>query len=359
LCGVHDYFSTIIRSRSPKLHFTLIMRADWYGEIPSIGGAKAIAGQPKNAPCADQSRRQWISKWASQKNVRSSLHAGLGLVMVECVWRTEEGDIDLVAVAQQQCAQVWHVGRLRKLGFRKDCSSLPKIDICAAEIDNLRTMELILASESPRRRQFLTDLGLEFQAVAADIDETPLQVEKPPAVAMRLAREKATAIAAELKPAHACLILASDTVVAKGDEMLGKPLDEEDAARMLRRLRGALHTVHTAVCLLVYPDGEYSTRLNSTAVTMRNYSDGEIAAYIATGDPLDKAGAYAIQHPTFAPVARLEGCYTGVMGLPLGEVCDLLAESGIAVLTLPATVCAAHGYAGPCCQARATMPPSP
>lgn len=219
-------------------------------------------------------------------------------------------------------------------------------------------MELILASQSPRRRQFLADLGLVFHAMAADIDETPLRREKPPAVATRLACEKATAIAAELSTARACLILASDTVVARGDEMLGKPLDEEDAARMLRRLRGALHTVHTAVCLLVYPDGAYSTRLNSTAVTMRNYSDDEIAAYIATGDPLDKAGAYAIQHPTFAPVAQLDGCYTGVMGLPLGDVRALLAESGIGVSAPPATVCAAHGFAGPCCQALGTMPPS-
>ena len=179
-------------------------------------------------------------------------------------------------------------------------------------------MELILASQSPRRRRFLHDLGLNFTTLAADIDETPLPDEEPAATALRLAEAKALAIAAQLKESPPCLILASDTVVAMEQEMLGKPMDAEDAARMLRILRAAPHAVHTAVCALAYPSGESHTRLNSTTVIMRAYTDAEIDAYVATGDPFDKAGAYAIQHPIFAPVARLDGCYTSVMGLPLG-----------------------------------------
>ncbi len=212
-------------------------------------------------------------------------------------------------------------------------------------------MDLILASQSPRRRRFLHDLGLNFTTLAADIDETPLPDEEPAATALRLAAAKALAIAAQLRESPPCLILASDTVVAMGQEMLGKPMDAEDAARMLRTLRAAPHAVHTAVCVLAYPSGESRMRLNSTAVTMRAYTDEEITAYVATGDPFDKAGAYAIQHPIFAPVARLDGCYTSVMGLPLGEVQSLLAQFGIEVPARIDSVCLAHGHSLGCCQA--------
>jgi MAF protein len=195
----------------------------------------------------------------------------------------------------------------------------------------------------------LEDLGLEFTALATDIDETPRPNEAPDALAVRLAEAKAQA-AARAVDRRSSLILASDTVVALDDELLGKPVDGDDARRMLQRLRGRTHVVHTAVSALAHPDGAMGTRLNTSLITMRAYSDAEIDAYIATGDPMDKAGAYAIQHPDFAPVAALDGCFAGVMGFPLGDVCELLAIWGIDVQAAIATVCRRHG-SQTCCYA--------
>ncbi len=189
---------------------------------------------------------------------------------------------------------------------------------------------LTLASASPRRQAFLQDLGFDFSLMPVDVDESPLPSELPIPLARRLAESKARAAAARLGEAGAPrLIVGADTVVALGDETYGKPCDEADAARMLRALRDRAHQVHSAVCVLALPDGEASTSVNSTTVLMRNYTDEEIRAYVATGDPLDKAGAYAIQHATFAPAASLDGCLTGVMGLPLGDMCLLLARYGV------------------------------
>lgn len=209
---------------------------------------------------------------------------------------------------------------------------------------------LILASQSPRRQQFLRDLGLVFVIMAADIDETPRPGETPVALARRLAEEKARAVAGSL-PADAppALIIAADTVVAVGDRVLGKPADAADATAMLARLRGRSHRVHSGVSVLSTADGRQSTRVNSTRVTMRAYTDAEIAAYVASGDPLDKAGAYAIQHPAFAPVARLEGCLSGVMGLPLGDLRDLLATFGVEIDRPLAPVCEQYSDRFGCC----------
>jgi septum formation protein len=210
-------------------------------------------------------------------------------------------------------------------------------------------MDLILASQSPRRRALLVDLGLEFTTLATDIDETPHPNEAPDTLAVRLSEAKARA-AARTVNRQSSLILASDTVVALGDKLLGKPVNGDDARRMLQHLRGRTHVVHTAVSALAHPDGPMHTRLNTSRITMRAYSDAEIDAYIATGDPLDKAGAYAIQHPVFAPVARLDGCFAGVMGFPLGDVCELLGAWGIDVQAAIATVCRRHGSQA-CCYA--------
>ncbi len=196
--------------------------------------------------------------------------------------------------------------------------------------------EVILASQSPRRRALLAALGLTFTADAADVDETPIPGETPEVLVCRLCRSKAQAVAARHP---AALVLAADTIVVLDGEVLGKPADAIEATAMLRRLRGRPHTVLTALALAY--DGRLSTRLSISQLIMRNYSDAEIAAYIASGDPLDKAGAYAIQHPQFAPVAAWQGCYPGVMGLPLRSVCDLLAEAGIAVPADPVAVCSA------------------
>ena len=117
--------------------------------------------------------------------------------------------------------------------------------------------------------------------------------------------------------------------LALGDLLLGKPEDAADARRMLNLLRDGPHQVHSAVSVLDAGDGSVRTAVNSTTVVMRPYTDAEVDAYIASGDPMDKAGGYAIQHPDFAPAAAVEGCLSGVMGLPLGTLADLLAEAGI------------------------------
>lgn len=194
--------------------------------------------------------------------------------------------------------------------------------------------ELVLASRSPRRQELLAELGLVFTVDAAEVDESPLADEPAEAMVARLSRLKAAVVAARHPGA---LVLAADTVVVLDGVVFGKPADEAEATAMLTALCGRTHLVHTAVTLACGND--LRTRLSSTAVTMRAYTDGEIAAYVATGDPLDKAGAYAIQHPAFAPVASWEGCYAGVVGLPLGLVVEMLAAAGMAVPTNVAGVC--------------------
>jgi septum formation protein len=214
---------------------------------------------------------------------------------------------------------------------------------------NDQAPQLILASGSPRRQQFLRELGLAYQVVVADMDETPYADEAPIALAHRLAEAKAEAVAARLPEEEAALIIAADTVVALGNQLLGKPLDDADAAQMLQTLRNRPHHVHSSVCVLDRRSGARRTRVNSTAVQMRDYSDAELAAYIATGDPRDKAGAYAIQHPEFAPACAVDGCISGVIGLPLSDMGELLAAFGVVLPTSVAEVCERQ-TAFPCCQ---------
>ena len=128
-------------------------------------------------------------------------------------------------------------------------------------------------------------------------------------------------------------------MVALDDEILGKPADAEDARRMLRALRGRRHQVYTAVCVWDVAAGAYDVCVNTTQVNMRSYSDAELERYVESGDPMDKAGAYAIQHAEFAPVVALDGCFSSVMGLPLGDVCELLAEFGVEMTCEVADVC--------------------
>ena len=188
---------------------------------------------------------------------------------------------------------------------------------------------LLLASRSPRRRELLALLGLPFEVTVADVAEDPLANESPAATVVRLSQAKAraacpacpersrgersrgTAVCAD------ALIIACDTVVALDGELLGKPRDAAEALSVLRRLRGRSHAVFSAVTLLEPAAGRTSSDVAETRLVMRPYSDAEMAAYVASGDPLDKAGAYAIQHPGFHPVADLQGCYANVMGLPL------------------------------------------
>lgn len=203
---------------------------------------------------------------------------------------------------------------------------------------------LILASRSPRRRALLAALGLIFGVDAADVDETPWPDEDPDRLVCRLCRAKAQAVAVRYPQA---VVLAADTVVTLDGRLLGKPTDAAEATAMLSRLRGRSHTVFTAVA--VAHGGAVQTRLTASRVTMRDYSEAEIAAYVAGGDPFDKAGAYAIQHPSFAPVAAWEGCYTSIMGLPLAVVVELLAGAGVVAPADVAAVCRGLEPGGACC----------
>lgn len=178
--------------------------------------------------------------------------------------------------------------------------------------------KLLLASQSPRRRELLALLGLPFDVTATDTRETPHPGETPSELVVRLSRAKAKAAASAcIDLSTAKMIITCDTIVAFEGQILGKPSDPKDAKAMLRRLRGRSHTVYSAITLREALSARILTDLAETKVRMRDYTDGEIAAYVASGDPLDKAGAYAIQHNGFHPVAQLQGCYANVVGLPL------------------------------------------
>jgi MAF protein len=184
---------------------------------------------------------------------------------------------------------------------------------------------LILGSNSPRRRQLLGLTGWTFNVSAADVDESPYANESPREYVLRLAETKARATA-EARAEADQIVLAADTAVIDGADILGKPGDREEAVAMLRRLRGHIHQVYTGIALFRPRDGLLLKDLCVTEVPMRDYSDEEIHAYVQTGDPLDKAGAYAIQHPTFQPVdtTSMNGCYASVMGLPVCHVIRLM-----------------------------------
>jgi MAF protein len=187
---------------------------------------------------------------------------------------------------------------------------------------------LVLASNSPRRRQLMALGGWTFKLIPAEVDESPLPGEQPKDYVLRLAQSKARA-AAVSAPLDA-LVVAADTTVADAGEILGKPADSRQAEGMLRRLRGRSHQVFTALAVLRTADGGLLTDWCRTEVPMRLYSDEEIYAYIATGDPFDKAGAYGIQHEGFRPVEYLGGCYANVMGLPLCHLVRTLDKMGVA-----------------------------
>lgn len=169
-------------------------------------------------------------------------------------------------------------------------------------------------------------MELPFTTTSADVDETPRGGEEPVDYVMRLAMEKAHAC--ERQAIFGGVILAADTTVADGDEIIGKPMDKDDALRILRQLRSRTHVVHTAIVVGVPSRGLMEYELCSTHVKMRAYSEDEINAYLLTGDSLDKAGAYAIQDQQFNPVEKISGCYASVMGLPLCHVERALRRLG-------------------------------
>lgn len=182
---------------------------------------------------------------------------------------------------------------------------------------------LVLASRSPRRRELLAGLGIPLEVRPAETDEAVRESELPEAYVARVAREKARAVAGEI-------VLAADTAVVVGREILGKPVDAADAARMLRALSGTRHRVLTAVCVrrsTPPPACEREVTV-STQVRFRPLREEQIAWYVATGEPLDKAGAYALQGLGGALVESVEGSVSGVVGLPLAEALALLDELG-------------------------------
>jgi septum formation protein len=185
---------------------------------------------------------------------------------------------------------------------------------------------LILASSSPRRRELLDQIGVEYRVQPVDVDETPRQGEAPEAFARRMALEKAWA--GWKAQGSGLPVLGADTVVSLGGAILGKPADRDDALHMLGRLSGATHQVFSAVAL-VHGQRE-ALRLSSTQVRFRTLAPAEISAYWDSGEPADKAGAYAIQGLGALFVEHIEGSYTGVVGLPLCETGQLLDAFGVA-----------------------------
>ncbi|GAB4449204.1 MAG: Maf family nucleotide pyrophosphatase [Anaerolineae bacterium] len=183
--------------------------------------------------------------------------------------------------------------------------------------------------------------GLRFDVVRPQVDETPHPGEDPIAHVQRLSITKAAEVAARVAPGT--LVIAADTIVVHAGEILGKPATPEEATRTLRRLRGDVHQVHTA---LAAQRGDWrAAEVVTTGVRMRAYTDAEIAAYVASGDPMDKAGAYAIQNTTFNLVAGLDGCYANVMGFPLCRLERLLEPLGVALPGLPESCRQADGAA--------------
>jgi septum formation protein len=180
---------------------------------------------------------------------------------------------------------------------------------------------LVLASASPRRRELLTQAGFEFQIQPAHIPEDPNPNEDPIAYVTRLAREKAEAVYAKLSDPTA-IVLGADTTVTLNNHILGKPENPEDAARMLRLLSGRTHRVITGVALVSATRTEVAAEV--TAVQFLTLSEQEIADYVATGEPIDKAGAYAIQGRAARWIPRIEGCYFNVVGLPISLVSTLI-----------------------------------
>ena len=179
--------------------------------------------------------------------------------------------------------------------------------------------KIILASRSPRRAELLAAAGFEFEVLAADLDETPMDVEDPAEYVERLAVEKASAVFRMRPDAR---VLGADTTVTIDGEILGKPADEADARRMLRLLSGRPHLVHTGVAL-VSARG-IQTGVDTTRVWVDAMTDEDISWYVATGEPVDRAGAYAIQGLASRFIPRIEGSYSNVVGLPVAMVSSIL-----------------------------------
>jgi len=216
---------------------------------------------------------------------------------------------------------------------------------------------LILASASPRRSELLQSLGLTFEVDPPGLEEDLDPSQPPECETIRLAKGKARAV--QGRASIGAALVAADSLVVLGNKLLTKPASPRAAAEMLRALRGREHRVVTGVAVARAKLVVSGSR--TTCVTMREYSDEEIEAYVGSGDPMDKAGAYAIQHPQFRPVASIDGCYCNVVGLPLGLVVRLLAEAGVPhpVLNRPPQCSTCPDWDAPDGSRNVIAPPSP
>jgi septum formation protein len=190
---------------------------------------------------------------------------------------------------------------------------------------------LILASGSPRRRELLSRLQLPFAAVPAQIAERAQPGESPRAMAERLAREKAEVVAARMGSTPRRVVLGSDTIVVIDEEVLGKPRDREHAVALLRRLIGRTHRVITGIAVVESDTGRTRSRVVESRVTLRPADEGELRSYVASGESLDKAGAYAVQGEGRRFITEIEGSETNVIGLPLEETRVMLRQAGVEI----------------------------
>ena len=199
-------------------------------------------------------------------------------------------------------------------------------------VENTHQKMIYLASRSPRRAELLQQMGVEYIVLPSDIDETPLLDELSDAYVLRLAAEKAKACYENLIAQSMSIfpVLAADTTVSIDGKILGKPQDDDDAFQMLSTMSGRWHEVHTGIAVAT-GDG-VQVAISTTKVEMAKLSEAMILAYIATGEPRDKAGAYGIQGLAGALIKRIEGSYSGVMGLPIYETAQLLSQAGIRIL---------------------------
>lgn len=195
--------------------------------------------------------------------------------------------------------------------------------------ESAASQPLVLASRSPRRRRILEAANIPFEVVPADVPEEHVPSELPEAFARRLATEKALAVAHRLGAASGRPVLGADTIVVLGEAILGKPVDPEHAVQLLQRLVGRTHVVITAIALVAGPAFQVRTRAVHSRVSMRPAPIAEIRDYVATGEPLDKAGAYALQGAGRRFVESVAGSETNVIGLPLEETLELLGTVGV------------------------------
>jgi septum formation protein len=186
--------------------------------------------------------------------------------------------------------------------------------------------KLILASASPRRAEILRDAGLAFTVLSSAVDETPIPGESAQDLVQRLADAKAELVAA--RAVGPAIVIAADTAVLIDGEILGKPRTTDDARQMLTRLSGHVHSVVTGVTVIRLPDAERRNFVETTHVQFAPLSPEDLARYLATEEPFDKAGAYAIQGRAGRYITRIEGCYYNVVGLPLARLCHSLSELG-------------------------------